>query len=173
MMLRTVSRKNRLVSVSVSITWYPRRHRIRSLEIADPKDRSERPEERMDVRFETLARLAIAMLVVITVTAGGPASIAGVDDDLAAAKKLFERNLDAIKKQDREAYLACYLQNDALVRTGPTGYQLGRIAKRISLATYRTTRSFAPDRPAISWVLPTTPPSRPRAPGRTSSRAGI
>jgi imidazolonepropionase-like amidohydrolase len=95
------------------------------LEIADPKDRSERPEERMDVRFETTARLAIAMLVTITVAAGGAASVAGVDDDLAAAKELFERNLDAIKKQDREAYLACYLQNDALVRTGPTGYQLG------------------------------------------------
>jgi imidazolonepropionase-like amidohydrolase len=79
----------------------------------------------MNARLETVARVAIAMLVAITVTSGGPESIADVDDDLAAARELFERNLDAIKQRDREAYLACYLQTDALVRTGPTGYQLG------------------------------------------------
>jgi len=45
--------------------------------------------------------------------------------DLQAARALFERNIAAIQERDREAYLACYLPSDALVRTGPTGMQFG------------------------------------------------
>lgn len=45
--------------------------------------------------------------------------------DLAAAKSLFEKNLQAIRDKDRDAYLSCYLQSDRLVRTGPDGFQLG------------------------------------------------
>lgn len=45
--------------------------------------------------------------------------------DVAAARALFEKNLDAIRRRDRDAYLACYLQADTLARTGPEGAQLG------------------------------------------------
>lgn len=41
--------------------------------------------------------------------------------DLAAARALFVRNIDAIQRRDREAYLACYEQADTLVRVGPDG----------------------------------------------------
>ncbi len=45
--------------------------------------------------------------------------------DLEAARALFEKNLDAIRRRDRDAYLACYLHADTLARTGPDGPQLG------------------------------------------------
>src|SRR5881397_1161736 len=45
--------------------------------------------------------------------------------DLEAARALFEKNLDAIRRHDRDAYLACYLNADTLARTGPEGPQLG------------------------------------------------
>jgi hypothetical protein len=45
--------------------------------------------------------------------------------DVAAARALFERNLQAIRDRDRAAYLACYLDSEQLVRTGPTGFELG------------------------------------------------
>ncbi len=49
----------------------------------------------------------------------------GEAEDLAAARALFARNLDAIRGRDRDAYLACYLQSERLVRTGPEGFALG------------------------------------------------
>ncbi|MBI1795892.1 MAG: amidohydrolase family protein, partial [Candidatus Eisenbacteria bacterium] len=45
--------------------------------------------------------------------------------DLAAARRVFEANLDAIRMRNRDAYLACYLHSETLARTGPTGYTLG------------------------------------------------
>jgi hypothetical protein len=45
--------------------------------------------------------------------------------DVAAARALFRRNLDAIAHRDRVAYLACYLNAPTLARTGPTGFALG------------------------------------------------
>src|SRR2546425_5263392 len=45
--------------------------------------------------------------------------------DLDAARALFEKNLDAIKRHDRDAYLAGYLNAATLARTGPEGPQLG------------------------------------------------
>lgn len=45
--------------------------------------------------------------------------------DLAAARRLFEANLQAIRDKDKDAYLACYLQSERLVRTGPAGVDLG------------------------------------------------
>lgn len=48
--------------------------------------------------------------------------------DVAAARKVFAANLDAIRRRDRDAYLACYLPTEGLVRTGPTGFALGYAA---------------------------------------------
>jgi imidazolonepropionase-like amidohydrolase len=45
--------------------------------------------------------------------------------DVAAARKLFAANLQAIRDKNRDAYLACYLDSDGLVRTGPEGPSLG------------------------------------------------
>jgi len=45
--------------------------------------------------------------------------------DAAAARAVFEKNLDAIRNRDRSAYLACYLDSPALARTGVEGPQLG------------------------------------------------
>src|SRR5262249_20393255 len=44
--------------------------------------------------------------------------------DVAEARALFRRNLDAIRHQDRAAYLACYLRSPGLARTGFTGFTL-------------------------------------------------
>lgn len=45
--------------------------------------------------------------------------------DEAAARDLFERNIRAIQERDREAYLSCYAQSAQLVRAGPDGPALG------------------------------------------------
>ena len=65
--------------------------------------------------------------------------------DLSAARALFERNLQAIRDKNKEAYLSCYLESDRLVRTGPDGPALGYAdlaawAKRVeSLPNYQRT----------------------------------
>ncbi|MEQ9502748.1 MAG: nuclear transport factor 2 family protein [Deltaproteobacteria bacterium] len=48
-----------------------------------------------------------------------------VEEDLAAAKALFERNIQAIQDKDRDAYLACYRQDEGLIRAGAEGTKLG------------------------------------------------
>jgi imidazolonepropionase-like amidohydrolase len=62
--------------------------------------------------------------------AGLPAAIAAIaaeqaGQDLAAARALFEKNLQAIRDKDKDAYLSCYLDSERLVRTGPAGFELG------------------------------------------------
>lgn len=53
------------------------------------------------------------------------ASVDPVAADVAAARALFEKNLQSIRDKDRDAYLSCYLESGGLVRTGPDGFQLG------------------------------------------------
>jgi imidazolonepropionase-like amidohydrolase len=45
--------------------------------------------------------------------------------DLAAARALFERNLEAIRLRDKAAYLLCYLDSPKLAKTGADGITLG------------------------------------------------
>ena len=45
--------------------------------------------------------------------------------DLAAARELFQRNLEAIQQRDREGYLDCYVQSADLIRASPEGPALG------------------------------------------------
>jgi len=54
-----------------------------------------------------------------------PEADAGSGDDVSAARRLFLANLDAIRRKDRDAYLACYLDAGTLARTGPEGFRLG------------------------------------------------
>jgi imidazolonepropionase-like amidohydrolase len=64
--------------------------------------------------------LAILLLGLVPPPAG-----AGAEEDVAAARALFEANLDAIARRDRDAYLATYLRTEGLARTGATGFELG------------------------------------------------
>ena len=50
---------------------------------------------------------------------------AGEADDLAAARRLFEANLDTIRNKDRKGYLACYLDSPSMAKTGPDGMTVG------------------------------------------------
>jgi imidazolonepropionase-like amidohydrolase len=45
--------------------------------------------------------------------------------DIAAARRVFDANLAAIRHRDRPAYLACYLKTEGLARTASTGISLG------------------------------------------------
>ncbi|MGH7665667.1 MAG: amidohydrolase family protein [Gemmatimonadaceae bacterium] len=45
--------------------------------------------------------------------------------DTAAARRIFEANIDAIHKRDRDRYLSYYLHSDRLVRNGPGGPEVG------------------------------------------------
>ena len=45
--------------------------------------------------------------------------------DVAAARALFERNLEAIRRRDKAAYLSCYLDSPKLAKTGADGITLG------------------------------------------------
>jgi imidazolonepropionase-like amidohydrolase len=50
------------------------------------------------------------------------------DADVAAARALFEKNLDAIRRRDKAAYLATYWKSEKLARTGADGIALGYAA---------------------------------------------
>jgi len=67
------------------------------------------------------------LLLPPTALSGQPGEPQAADQsaDLAAARTLFEANLDAIRHRDREAYLACYRESETLVRNGPGGPNLG------------------------------------------------
>jgi imidazolonepropionase-like amidohydrolase len=67
--------------------------------------------------------VATARLAVATPAAAAPGDAARASD-LAAARRVFVANLDAIRRRDRAAYLACYLHSPGLARTGPTGFAL-------------------------------------------------
>src|ERR1043166_7847999 len=47
------------------------------------------------------------------------------DADVAAARALFERNLNAIRTRDRDTYLQSYLHSPSLARGGPQGFTTG------------------------------------------------
>ena len=53
------------------------------------------------------------------------ASVFAQQDDIAAARSVFEANIAAIRMRDREKYLTYYLHSDRLVRGGPTGFSTG------------------------------------------------
>jgi len=70
-------------------------------------------------------RRAAALCVLILLSFVPSAPAASSTGDVDAARKLFAANLQAIRDKSRDAYLACYLQTDGLVRTGPEGPNLG------------------------------------------------
>lgn len=81
-------------------------------------------EIRTPVR-KRLATLFAACLAAAAVPLAGQAGKETAVADLAAARAVFEKNLQAIRDKDRDAYLSCYLESDRFVRTGPDGFELG------------------------------------------------
>jgi len=73
--------------------------------------------------------------------------------DLAAARALFVRNLEAIRAGDREAYLACYLESERFLRGGPEGLQAGYDAFAASLDEHWPERLADRDL-QLRWLAP-------------------
>ncbi len=67
-----------------------------------------------------MRRIAILALLV-----AGMGSAARAQDDVAAARAVFEANINAIRQKDLDAYLSYYLHSNRLVRGGPTGFMTG------------------------------------------------
>src|SRR4051812_25740115 len=83
---------------------------------------------------ERLLAIALSAVCVLSICAPVAAATAGAapaakpgaaTDDVAAARALFNRNLQAIRDKDKAHYLACYLDSDRLARTGPEGIAEG------------------------------------------------
>jgi imidazolonepropionase-like amidohydrolase len=80
-------------------------------------------------------RLAFLVPMVLAVSVGAPLAAPAVSSErpsgspgspeVEAARALFTANLQAIRDKNLDAYLACYLDSDGLVRTGPDGPKLG------------------------------------------------
>ena len=51
--------------------------------------------------------------------------IAAPADDVAAARAVFEANINAIRERNRDAYLSYYLHAPSLVRGGAEGFDTG------------------------------------------------
>ncbi|HEV8231854.1 MAG TPA: amidohydrolase family protein [Thermoanaerobaculia bacterium] len=47
------------------------------------------------------------------------------NSDVSAARTLFEKNLDVIRRRDKATYLSCYLDSEKLAKTGTDGVTLG------------------------------------------------
>ena len=45
--------------------------------------------------------------------------------DIRAARALFEKNVESIRRRDEAAYRSCYLESESLAVTGPEGFALG------------------------------------------------
>ncbi len=72
--------------------------------------------------------VSIASIIAIacaTATPGSNSAVGSATADTIAARKLFEENIDAIHKRNRDRYLATYLHTETLARNGPAGLQLG------------------------------------------------
>lgn len=55
----------------------------------------------------------------------GCAGSAPREVELAEARALFDANIRAIQQKNKENYLACYRDDDALLRAGPDGVKTG------------------------------------------------
>jgi imidazolonepropionase-like amidohydrolase len=79
--------------------------------------------EKMPIARRAGALLAVLLAAAVPTLRGeAPAAPSA---DLAAARAVFEKNLQAIRDKDRAAYLSCYLDSEGLARTGPEGFALG------------------------------------------------
>jgi len=80
----------------------------------------------MTMRVAAFVALSVS-LATACATQSPPAMSPAPSDasDTVEARRLFEANIDAIHKRDRERYLATYIHTSTLARNGPDGLQLG------------------------------------------------
>ena len=73
------------------------------------------------------SRAALPVLALLAGCATPPVVFppSAANADTVEARRLFEANIDAIHKRNREAYLATYLHGPTLARNGPAGLLLG------------------------------------------------
>jgi imidazolonepropionase-like amidohydrolase len=64
-------------------------------------------------------KLAVLFFIITTPLLAAPA------DDVATARAVFDANVNAIRQHNKEAYLACYLHSERLIRGGPDGFATG------------------------------------------------
>lgn len=84
-----------------------------------------RASARLAAPFLLLA-IAPACRAPAAASAGAAPSPAGsLAADTTDARRVFEGNIDAIHRRDRERYLSYYLQSEALARNGPGGLERG------------------------------------------------
>ncbi|MEA2239263.1 MAG: hypothetical protein QOC81_3987 [Thermoanaerobaculia bacterium] len=67
----------------------------------------------------------VSFLIVAATSSAVAAESGGAARDVAAARALFQANIDAIRHRDRDAYLSCYLHSDRLVLGGPEAFTTG------------------------------------------------
>jgi imidazolonepropionase-like amidohydrolase len=72
-----------------------------------------------------MRNLRLLLIVVCALFAAPLFAATDEATDLAAARALFDKNLDAIRHRDRPAYLELYVHSDHLARVGATGFQTG------------------------------------------------
>ena len=68
---------------------------------------------------------AVCSVAACAPAARNPSMASTVAADTAEARRLFEENIDAIHKRNRDRYLATYLHTANLARNGPGGLDLG------------------------------------------------
>jgi imidazolonepropionase-like amidohydrolase len=83
----------------------------------------------MRVALRVMAVLALAPLIAASARAqsspSSPSQKSPSSSDVDEARALFEKNIAAIKRRDKAAYLSVYLESDRLARTSPDGPVLG------------------------------------------------
>jgi hypothetical protein len=67
--------------------------------------------------------IALVVSILAAVLSPQPSS-----SDVASARAVFGKNLDAIRRRDKAAYLSCYWKSEKLARTGADGIALGYAA---------------------------------------------
>ncbi|MEL7371347.1 MAG: nuclear transport factor 2 family protein [Myxococcota bacterium] len=79
--------------------------------------------------------VTLCLLVACATPPTKPAATPNMKADLDAALVVFKRNIDAIQRKDRAAYLANYRHDERLVRAGPEGVKVGFKSFAASTAT--------------------------------------
>src|SRR5687768_3091265 len=106
-------------------------------------------------------RFACAVFLVAVACSGSgstSSSASGSPDvDLKEARTLFEANIRAIQEKNREAYLACYREDELLVRAGPEGVKLGYAELAAGTATTGSDKwpsSLEASEVVVHWIQP-------------------
>lgn len=79
----------------------------------------------LTARFLSLAIAGAGIACAGMTTTNSTHAIASLPADTIEARRLFEENIDAIHKRDRQRYLATYLHSTTLGRNGASGLELG------------------------------------------------